>query len=110
MFTALGWKNVRQIAEQANLNMTKQAMEGISSAGLNQTFKVSAATHQRGQPTTWVDHKGPASRKITNFDVRSATAFNTLPDELKAPRLTVQGFKNKLKNHVLTTHHLPHHG
>ena len=109
MFTNLGWKNVRQLVSTANLNMVKQAMEGCSSEGVNNLFRVSAPIHQRGLQTNRVDHNGPVNRKSTSFDVRSAEEYNQLPDSLKDPTLSKWRFKNHLKDHILTLHHLPRH-
>ena len=44
----LGWSNVKQIVEKTTLNLTKKAIEGESSKGLNELFEKRVPKHQRG--------------------------------------------------------------
>ena len=109
MMTDLGWKNVKHLITMANLNLLKQALEKKSALSINNSFKQSQPAHPRGLATIRVNYNGSISRSENSFEVQASREFNNLPELLRSPLLTVIDFKKRLKEHVLTIHHLACH-
>ena len=109
IFTALGWRNVKQLTTSANLNLLKTALEKKTAESINSTFKISIPKNPRKAAVIRVDFVGKANRNCTYFEVQTSQQFNTLPDELRSPLLTAKMFKILIRKHLATAHLLPLH-
>ena len=109
MLKTLGWPNIRQLITTATLNLAKNGIEQVSSEGLNTMFKVTTPRLQRTHLTMRLDHRGPLKRKATIFSAKAAHLFNTLPSELKSPKMSTKFFKTKIKEHVASKFLLKEH-
>ena len=105
----LSWPNVEQLVSSASLNMVKRAVTGKSSKGMNFLFRVTRPPTNIMNRGLRVDHRGPTSRTTLSFSAYGAELFNKLPPQLRDQNLTTNQFKNKLKDHTMTTNLLTHH-
>ena len=103
------WPNVQQLITASTLNLTKQAISGQSSSGMNHLLKVKRPPRGNRNSGLRVDHRGKSDRGETTFSANAVNKFNHLPAPLRAPELSVKTFKNKLKCHIKTHYKLPRH-
>ena len=57
----LGWQNVQQLVTTSILNLTKSSIDGQSSSGVNNMFKVSHPTNPRHGLASRIKHNGKIS-------------------------------------------------
>ena len=105
----LRWPNVRQLTATATLNLTKKAISGEASTGINSLFKITRPPEGNRNSGLRISHRGKATRAATTFSANAANAFNELPAHLRGPELTTRQFKYKLKGYIKNTLKLPHH-
>ena len=93
----LKWPNVRQLEHTAVLNLTKSAITGQSSAGLNSMFRTREAVHPRGTPQSRLELVEQRGNKGRGFHCRAVEYFNCLPPDLTIPGLSPKQFKAQLR-------------
>ena len=109
MLDSMGWQNVQQLINTAVLNLTKNALDGFSSTGINKMFKSKQPTKPRQKAGIRISHKGKISSKSKIYQVAAPGLFNQLPFELRNPILSGTKFKKDLKKHLAKKHLLPKH-
>ena len=109
MFTTIKWLNVRQLVQTTTLNLVKNAISKNSSVGFNSMFKISNPLVKLRNQGIRLDHRGIPDRSRLNFSANAVYFFNLLPPDLREKKLTPNHFKAKIKEHILSNNHLPHH-
>ena len=105
----MNWPNVMQLTTTATLNLTKAAINGEASSGLNSLFKIARPPEGNRNSGLRISHRGKASRNTTTFSANATTVFNNLSAQLRAPELTTRQFKHKVKGHIKSNHKLMQH-
>ena len=103
------WPNVEQLITSATLNLTKQAISGDSSSGMNHLIKVKKPPKGNRNQGLRLEHRGKSNRGETTFSVNAVNKFNNLPDQLRDPDLTTKQFKVKLKTYTALNYKLTQH-
>ena len=103
------WPNVNQLIASATLNLTKNAISGKSSTGMNSLFKVTRPPEANRNQCLRIDHKGKATRTTLSFSANATQMFNQLPAQLRASTLTTKKFKTQVKEHISNNFKLPQH-
>ena len=109
MLDKLNWKNVQQLLDSASMNLVKRSLKGKSSYAINSMFSQATQRFPRGQITTSIIHNGNIQRKNTNFSALATQNFNSLPPELRDPKLTCTQFKTAFNLHIRTVRRLVQH-
>ena len=105
----LNWPNTYQLATTSSLNIVKKAINGTSSKGINNLFRVSDPKKARSNKGQTITHKGPNGRKNHHFAVYASEEYNNLPATMRNTSITQLQFKKAVKNHVRTTNLLQKH-
>ena len=105
----LGWPNIKQIANSAIINLTKKAIKHTSSKAINNMFTIRKPKAARKGKGTRIAHKWKINTKNNTFSTNAPTLFNILPIKLRDTAITCKKFKNNLKVHIRTLHHLQQH-
>ena len=109
IFNKLNWPNVSQMVLVATTNLAKRASENETSKGINKAIIKKVPRSQRNGQAIRLRHTGPIRRKSNTFTSCAIEAFNSLPKELRDPKLTCLQFKEKMKEYSLTTKVLKEH-
>ena len=93
------WPNVEQLVKASTLNTLKGAIEGKTSRGIREMFKITKPMEGSRRQVIRIDFKGNKKRSDNMFSTFASQTFNSLPDEIKHPSITTRNFKNKVKEH-----------
>ena len=102
MLDNIGWQNTQQIVNTAILNLTKNAIDGVSAVGINKVFKTTQPINPRQKAGNRISHHGKISSNAKTFQVVAPGLYNQLPKELRNPVLSRLKFKQDLKTHSNT--------
>ena len=105
----LGWQNVRQLVSTSILNLTKNALDGTSSKGLNDMFSVTQHTNPRLAYAPRIAHYGKITATDKMFEVHAPTLYNNLPPQLRCTDIAKNRFKREVRTYIATKWLLPKH-
>ena len=109
LLESVEWPNVKQMIASSTLNLTKKAISGESSDGMNNLLKITKPPGGNRNQGLRVEHKGKADRPALTFAANSVVHFNNLPANLRDPKLTSKKFKVEVKSYIRNTIKIPQH-
>ena len=109
MLDSLGWPNTRQIVTSAILNVTKNAINQKSSAGLNKMFTINMPKNDRLGKGPRISQRVRGINIKDSFITKAPELFNQLPPILRNPLISTQKFKKDLKTYSKSQNLLPKH-
>ena len=92
LLTSMKWPNVEQLVTISTINLLKNAIDGQSSKGLQEMFKVTKPREASRRQEIRVDHRGSQTRVNNMFSANATHIFNNLPSEIRCPSMSKRKF------------------